>query len=82
MVDELPDEGRWEVRKLHLERSNWVGADKERAGMLAQPDGPPDRPPALPSDPTESTPLACVVRGKSCQSDSEWRQLLKPFMED
>ena len=38
MVDELPDEGRWEVRKLHL-----VGADKERAGMLAQPDGPPDR---------------------------------------
>jgi hypothetical protein len=53
MVDELPDEGRWEVRKLHLERSNWVGADKERAGMLAQPDGPPDRPPALPSDPTD-----------------------------
>jgi hypothetical protein len=62
MVDELPDEGRWEVRKLHLERSNWVGADKERAGMLAQPDGPPDRPPALPSDPTESTPLALGVK--------------------
>ena len=40
MVDELLDEGRWEVRKLHLERSNWVGADKERAGMLAQPDDP------------------------------------------
>jgi hypothetical protein len=62
MVDDLPDEGRWEVRKLHLERSNWVGADKERAGMLAQPDGPPDRPPALPSDPTESTPLALGVK--------------------
>jgi hypothetical protein len=34
------------------------------------------------SGPTESTPLACVVRGKNCQSESEWRQLLKPFMED
>jgi hypothetical protein len=34
------------------------------------------------SGPTESTPLACVVRGKGCQSESEWRQLLKPFMED
>jgi hypothetical protein len=34
------------------------------------------------SGPTESTPLACVVRGKSCQSESEWRQLVKPFMED
>jgi hypothetical protein len=34
------------------------------------------------SGPTESTPLACVVRGKGCQSESEWRQLVKPFMED
>jgi hypothetical protein len=34
------------------------------------------------SGPTESTPIACVVRGKSCQSEGEWRQLLKPFMED
>jgi len=32
------------------------------------------------SGPTESTPLACVVRGKNCQSESEWRQLVKPFM--
>jgi hypothetical protein len=29
-----------------------------------------------------STPLACVVRGKNCQSESEWRQLVKPFMEE
>ncbi len=29
----------------------------------------------------ESTPLACVVRGKICRSESEWRQLVKPFME-
>jgi hypothetical protein len=34
------------------------------------------------SGPTGGTPLACVVRGKNCQSESEWRQLLKPFMED
>src|SRR5262245_50391312 len=34
------------------------------------------------SGPTENTPLTCVVRGKGCQSESEWRQLLKPFMED
>jgi hypothetical protein len=34
------------------------------------------------SGPTESTPLACVVRGKSCESESECRQLVKPFMED
>jgi len=34
------------------------------------------------SGPTESTPVTCVVRGKDCQSESEWRQLLKPFMED
>ena len=32
--------------------------------------------------PTESTPVTCVVRGKNCRSESEWRQLLKPFMED
>jgi hypothetical protein len=32
------------------------------------------------SGPTE--PLACAVQGKGCQSESEWRQLLKPFMED
>jgi hypothetical protein len=34
------------------------------------------------SGPTESTPLECVVRGQVCRSESEWRQLLKPFMED
>ena len=34
------------------------------------------------SGPTESTPVTCAVRGKNCQSESEWRQLLKPFMED
>jgi hypothetical protein len=34
------------------------------------------------SGPTESMPLACVVRGKGCQSESEWRELVKPFMED
>ena len=34
------------------------------------------------SGPTESTPLACVVRGNTCRSESEWRQLLKSFMED
>ena len=34
------------------------------------------------SGPTESTPITCVIRGKGCQSESEWRQLLKPFMED
>jgi len=34
------------------------------------------------SGPTEGAPVTCVVRGKDCQSESEWRQLLKPFMED
>jgi hypothetical protein len=34
------------------------------------------------SGPSESTPVTCVVRGKSCRSEGEWRQLLKPFMED
>jgi len=34
------------------------------------------------SGPTEGTPVTCVVRGKNCRSESEWRQLLKPFMED
>jgi hypothetical protein len=34
------------------------------------------------SGPSESTPLTCLVRGKGCQSESEWRQLVKPFMED
>ena len=34
------------------------------------------------SGPTESTPVTCVVRGKGCQSEGEWRQLLKPFMGD
>jgi hypothetical protein len=34
------------------------------------------------SSPTESTPVTCAVRGRNCQSESEWRQLLKPFMED
>jgi hypothetical protein len=34
------------------------------------------------SGPTEGAPVTCVVRGKGCQSESEWRQLLKPFMED
>jgi len=32
------------------------------------------------SGPTE--PLACALQGKVCRSESEWRQLLKPFMED
>jgi hypothetical protein len=32
------------------------------------------------SGPTE--PLACSVQDKGCRSESEWRQLLKPFMED
>jgi hypothetical protein len=31
------------------------------------------------SGPTEGMPLACVVRGKNCRSESEWRQLLKPL---
>jgi hypothetical protein len=34
------------------------------------------------SGPTESTPVTCVVRGKHCRSENEWRQLLKPFMEN
>jgi hypothetical protein len=34
------------------------------------------------SGPTESTPVTCVVRGSTCRSENEWRQLLKPFMED
>ena len=29
------------------------------------------------SGPTEGTPVTCVVRGKNCRSESEWRQLLK-----
>ena len=27
-------------------------------------------------------PVACLLEDKICQSESEWRQLLKPFMED
>ena len=27
-------------------------------------------------------PMACYVQDKVCRSESEWRQLLKPFMED
>jgi hypothetical protein len=27
-------------------------------------------------------PLVCNVQDQVCQSESEWRQLLKPFMED
>jgi hypothetical protein len=27
-------------------------------------------------------PISCKVQGKVCRSESEWRQLLKPFMED
>jgi hypothetical protein len=41
---------------------------------VTRPDGTPL--------PVESTPLACVVRGNTCRSESEWRQLVKPFMED
>jgi hypothetical protein len=26
-------------------------------------------------------PMACLVQDQVCQSESEWRQLLKPFME-
>ncbi len=29
------------------------------------------------SGPTESMPVTCVARGKGCQSESEWRQLLE-----
>jgi hypothetical protein len=27
-------------------------------------------------------PMACSVQDKVCRSESEWRQLVKPFMED
>jgi hypothetical protein len=27
-------------------------------------------------------PMACSVQDKGCRSESEWRQLIKPFMED
>jgi len=27
-------------------------------------------------------PISCKVQDKVCRSESEWRQLLKPFMED
>src|SRR5258708_2118136 len=27
-------------------------------------------------------PMTCLVQDQVCQSESEWRQLLKPFMED
>ena len=27
-------------------------------------------------------PIACLLEEKICQSESEWRQLLKPFMEN
>jgi hypothetical protein len=27
-------------------------------------------------------PMACSIQDKVCRSESEWRQLLKPFMED
>jgi len=30
----------------------------------------------------EGRPVACLLEDKICQSESEWRQLLKPFMED
>jgi hypothetical protein len=26
--------------------------------------------------------LFCEVRGKQCRSEQEWRELIKPFMED
>jgi hypothetical protein len=42
--------------------------------------GPSPR--AAPSDwPMPRVPVTCVARGRDCQSESEWRQLLKPFME-
>jgi hypothetical protein len=31
---------------------------------------------------TEGVLLMCVVRGKRCGSEDEWRELTKPFMED
>ena len=30
----------------------------------------------------ECGPMTCLVQDQVCQSESEWRQLLKPFMED
>jgi hypothetical protein len=30
----------------------------------------------------DGPPFACEVQDKVCQSEREWRQLLKPFMED
>jgi hypothetical protein len=27
-------------------------------------------------------PITCLVQGQVCRSENEWRQLLKPFMED
>jgi len=30
----------------------------------------------------QGLPVACLLEEKICQSESEWRQLLKPFMEN
>jgi hypothetical protein len=30
----------------------------------------------------DGPPFGCEVQDKGCRSESEWRQLLKPFMED
>jgi hypothetical protein len=30
----------------------------------------------------QGPPVACLLEEKICQSESEWRQLLKPFMEN
>jgi hypothetical protein len=30
----------------------------------------------------ECGPMTCLVQDQVCQSESEWRQLLNPFMED
>jgi hypothetical protein len=29
----------------------------------------------------DGTPVTCYVQGKSCHSESEWEELLKPYME-
>ena len=31
---------------------------------------------------TLAAPFTCEVRGKQCRSEQEWRELIKPFMED
>jgi hypothetical protein len=30
----------------------------------------------------DGPPLGCVLQGKGCRTEAEWRALIKPFMED